>query len=92
MVCKDGCYCRITLTSLIGILVQNVDPIFKYENAQGNTSEQLKALGLESRAKYNAIPTLMVIVLPDGSNDLYSRIKQYVFLLAKGFLGSNYSL
>jgi len=40
--------------------------------------QQLKAVGIECKQKKGATPNLMVVILPEGGNDIYTAVKQFV--------------
>jgi eukaryotic translation initiation factor 2C len=39
------------------------------------------AAGVECKQKKGAPPNLIVVILPDGGNDIYTAVKQYVCVL-----------
>lgn len=41
-----------------------------------NISQQLRAAGGECFSRYKQRPTLIVVVLPDNANDIYTAVKQ----------------
>lgn len=41
--------------------------------------QQLRAAGGECKQKKGAPPNLIVVILPEGGNDIYTAVKQYVF-------------
>ncbi|KAF8888340.1 argonaute-like protein [Infundibulicybe gibba] len=61
----------------VGIRVQETDPIVRFENGQGRIGDQLRAIGGECARTKGAPPTLMVVVLPDGGNDIYTAVKHF---------------
>ncbi|KAG5651697.1 hypothetical protein H0H81_007756 [Sphagnurus paluster] len=62
----------------VGITVQEENPLVKWENGQGNIANQLRAAGGECARKNGGRggPTLIVVVLPDHGNDIYTAVKQ----------------
>ncbi|KAJ6611943.1 ribonuclease H-like domain-containing protein [Mycena sp. CBHHK59/15] len=64
--------CRST-----GITVQDPSPIIRRVNGQGNIPQELQAAGAECFQKKKVPPTLFVVILPEGGNDLYTIVKQY---------------
>ncbi|KAF9009003.1 argonaute-like protein [Cyathus striatus] len=52
-------------------------PTVRWENGQGRISEQLKTAGAECVAKHKAPPTLIVVILPEGGNDIYTAVKHF---------------
>ncbi|KAF8963810.1 argonaute-like protein [Flammula alnicola] len=61
----------------VGIAVQTKDPLVKYQNGQGNIEEQLKGAGGECMQKLGGLPSLIVVVLPEGGNDIYTAVKHF---------------
>ncbi|KAJ6614026.1 argonaute-like protein [Mycena sp. CBHHK59/15] len=59
--------CRST-----GITVQDPSPIIRRVNGQGNIPQELQAAGAECFQKKKVPPTLFVVILPEGGNDLYT--------------------
>lgn len=43
--------------------------------------QQLMGVGMECKQKKGAPPNLMVVILPEGGNDIYTAVKQFVFWL-----------
>ncbi|KAF8889797.1 argonaute-like protein [Infundibulicybe gibba] len=66
----DGC-------RSVGIRVQDPNPIVKFENGQGRIGDQLRNAGMECARAKGAPPTLIVVVLPDGGNDIYTAVKHF---------------
>ncbi|KAJ7284419.1 argonaute-like protein [Mycena rebaudengoi] len=64
--------CRAT-----GMIVKNEAPIVRRVNGQGNIPPQLLAAGAECYQKTKAAPTLFVVILPEGGNDLYTIVKHW---------------
>lgn len=62
---------------VIGITVTAKSPLVKWENGQGKIHEQLLAAGTELVKRDGTPPTLIVIILPEGGNDIYTAVKQY---------------
>jgi len=61
----------------VGIRIEDT-PFISWENGQGKIADQLRAAGAKCAAKYNAGPNLIVVILPEGGNDIYTAVKQYV--------------
>lgn len=40
--------------------------------------KQLKRLGVDCIKEYKIAPSLLVVILPEGANELYTAVKQYV--------------
>lgn len=53
-------------------------PLVKYENGQGRIADQLRIAGVESAHRFGRGPSLIVVVLPEGGDDIYTAVKQYV--------------
>ncbi|KAH0839868.1 argonaute-like protein [Lanmaoa asiatica] len=70
--------CRNTRTLLSGMRVNDTSPVVTWQNGQGRIAEQLRAAGNECFQKTKQRPTLIVVVLPDNGNDIYTAVKQYV--------------
>lgn len=72
---------RIELIRITGIKhPANYMPIIKWETGQGNTERQLRAAGTAVRERpgnvRKVLPNLIVVVLPEGGNDIYTSVKQ----------------
>ncbi|KAJ7754236.1 argonaute-like protein [Mycena maculata] len=52
-------------------------PFIFWENGQGRIADQLKAAGAACAAKMKAGPNLMVVILPEGGNDIYTSVKHF---------------
>jgi len=61
----------------VGIKVLDPNPIVKWENGQGRIGDQLRNAGFECKKKTGAGPVLIVVVLPDGGNDIYTAVKHF---------------
>ncbi|RDB22690.1 Protein argonaute-2 [Hypsizygus marmoreus] len=62
----------------VGIrLPQNYTPLVKWENGQGRIEDQLRAAGGEVNARYGKPPNLVVVILPEGGNDIYTAVKHF---------------
>ncbi|TFK69591.1 Piwi-domain-containing protein [Pluteus cervinus] len=63
----------------LGIIIDETDPLCRWENAQGNVQDHLSKLGKASVDKNGGQgPDLIVAVLPDSGNvDIYTRIKHF---------------
>ncbi|KAJ7932831.1 argonaute-like protein [Mycena leptocephala] len=64
--------CRST-----GMTVTDPVPIFRRVNGQGNIPQDLQAAGAECFQQKKIPPTLFVVVLPEGGNDLYTIVKHW---------------
>ncbi|KAG6899902.1 hypothetical protein C0993_005481, partial [Termitomyces sp. T159_Od127] len=66
----------------VGMRVRDAQPIIRWENAQGKVADQLRAAGsaaAEKAAKegHPGGPSLIVVILPDGGNDIYNAVKHF---------------
>ncbi|KAH9045384.1 argonaute-like protein [Lactarius pseudohatsudake] len=61
----------------VGISINPQPALIKWESGQGNISEQLRAAGGECHRRTRNLPTLVVVVLPEGGNDIYSAVKHF---------------
>ena len=41
--------------------------------------QQLMSVGIECKQKKGTPPNLIVVILPEGGNDIYTAVKQYAF-------------
>ncbi|KAH7914195.1 argonaute-like protein [Hygrophoropsis aurantiaca] len=62
----------------VGMKVNDTNPIVSWQNGQGRIADQLRAAGNDCFAKTKQRPNLIVVVLPDGGNDIYTAVKQFV--------------
>ncbi|KAI0796707.1 argonaute-like protein [Abortiporus biennis] len=61
-----------------GIQVQERDPIIQWKNPQGVVHKQLVEAGQDSSRKNgNKMPRIIVVVLPEGANDIYTAVKHF---------------
>jgi hypothetical protein len=65
------------LLASIGIKIAETPFVF-WENGQGRIADQLRAAGSACAAATKAGPNLIVVILPEGGNDIYTAVKQYV--------------
>jgi eukaryotic translation initiation factor 2C len=61
----------------VGITVEEPQPLVFWENGQGNIAEQLKKAGKACLDRKGVPPTLIVVVLPEGGNDIYTAVKNF---------------
>ncbi|KAJ7611818.1 argonaute-like protein [Roridomyces roridus] len=52
-------------------------PFVHWENGQGRIADQLKNAGAACAQKMKAGPSLIVVVLPEGGNDIYTAVKHF---------------
>jgi len=64
----------------------NYTPVIKYPNAQGKIQDHLREAGAEVNTKYGRPPNLVVVILPEGGNDIYTAVKQYGYLSTVKFM------
>ncbi|KAG6869248.1 hypothetical protein C0993_000001 [Termitomyces sp. T159_Od127] len=59
----------------------NYMPIVRWENGHGNTEHQLRAAGNAVRERpgnvKKVLPNLIVVILPEGGNDIYTSVKHF---------------
>ncbi|KAJ7827595.1 Piwi domain-containing protein [Mycena leptocephala] len=60
-----------------GMKVTHPDPIVRGINGQGNIPEQLRAAGAACFEQKKVGPTLFVVILPEGGNDIYTMVKNW---------------
>lgn len=53
------------------------NPMLFWENGQGRIADQLRAAGAACAKKHKAGPNLMVVILPEGGNDIYTSVKHF---------------
>jgi eukaryotic translation initiation factor 2C len=61
----------------VGMLIQDKNPIVKWEHGQGNIAAQIRAAGGECAKAKGGPPSLVVVVLPDGGDDIYKAVKHF---------------
>ncbi|KAH9965908.1 argonaute-like protein [Russula dissimulans] len=61
----------------VGIGIDPRPSLIKWESGQGNIGNQLRAAGTECQRRSGSLPTLIVVILPDGGNDIYSAVKHF---------------
>ncbi|KAI9448014.1 argonaute-like protein [Lactarius indigo] len=61
----------------VGISINPQPALIKWESGQGNIGQQLRAAGGECQRRTRNLPTLIVVVLPEGGNDIYSAVKHF---------------
>ncbi|KAH9077150.1 argonaute-like protein [Lactarius deliciosus] len=61
----------------VGISINPRPALIKWEPGQGNIGQQLRAASNECRLRVESLPTLIVVVLPEGGNDIYSAVKYF---------------
>jgi len=61
----------------VGIRINPLPALVKWEAGQGNIGEQLRFAGAECQRCSGSLPTLIVVILPFGGNDIYSAVKHF---------------
>jgi eukaryotic translation initiation factor 2C len=61
----------------VGISIKPQPALIKWESGQGNIGQQLRVAGGECQRRVKNLPTLIVVVLPEGGNDIYSAVKHF---------------
>ncbi|KAH9006800.1 argonaute-like protein [Lactarius hatsudake] len=62
---------------VVGISINPQPALIKWESGQGNIGQQLRAAGGECQRRTRSLPTLIVVVLPEGGNDIYTAVKHF---------------
>ena len=63
-------------------MAMSLTTIVRYVNGQGNIRDQLRSVGADCISKHQHPPNLFVVILPEGSNDIYTAVKQCVVFLS----------
>ncbi|KAH9179678.1 argonaute-like protein [Lactarius sanguifluus] len=61
----------------VGMSINPQPALIKWESGQGNIGQQLRAASDECKRRVKSLPTLVVVVLPEGGNDIYSAAKHF---------------
>ncbi|KAG6909899.1 hypothetical protein DXG01_014713 [Tephrocybe rancida] len=67
----------------VGMTVEEENPLIKWENPHGRVADQLRAAGAgvaqkaTSERRRPGGPNLIVVVLPDGGNEIYTAVKHF---------------
>jgi eukaryotic translation initiation factor 2C len=61
----------------VGINIQDRRPLIFWENGHGNVIDQLKKCGNASFKEKGKPPALIVVVLPEGGNHIYTAVKHF---------------
>jgi eukaryotic translation initiation factor 2C len=61
----------------VGMRVEDNRPLIFFENGQGNIGEQLKKAGKACVDAKKSPPNLIVVVLPEGGNQIYTAVKHF---------------
>lgn len=61
----------------VGITVSDQNPIFRSANGQGRIGEQLRNIGSQVVQAKKLPPELLVVILPEGGNDIYTAVKHF---------------
>ncbi|KAI0314809.1 Piwi domain-containing protein [Amylostereum chailletii] len=61
----------------VGMGVAERPAVIKWEQGQGNIIAQLRQAGSECNQKAGSPPSLIVVILPEGGNDIYSAVKHF---------------
>jgi len=62
---------------VVGIRIRPQPGVMKWESGQGNIGQQLRAAGSDCQRETNSLPVLIVVVLPDMGNDIYTAVKHF---------------
>ncbi|KAF5311527.1 hypothetical protein D9611_011545 [Ephemerocybe angulata] len=61
----------------LGMKFEHKEPVLAFENGNGNVGAQLKAAGQRVFQTKRVPPTLFVVVLPEGGDEIYTRVKHF---------------
>jgi len=61
----------------VGMTVADLQPLIFWENGQGNIADQLRKAGKACVDQKGSPPNLIVVVLPEGGNDIYTAVKNF---------------
>ncbi|KAI0248860.1 Piwi domain-containing protein [Lactifluus subvellereus] len=61
----------------VGISINHQPAVMRWESGQANIGRQLRAACEECQRFSKSLPTLIVVVLPDGGNDIYTAVKHF---------------
>lgn len=61
----------------VGMTVEDTRPLIFYENGQGVIAEHLKKAGKACVDSKKSPPNLVVVVLPEGGNQIYTAVKHF---------------
>lgn len=61
----------------VGMKVADREPLIFWENGHGNIPEQLKKNGLTCLQQKQQPPDLIVVILPEGGNHIYTAVKHF---------------
>ncbi|KAK7470584.1 hypothetical protein VKT23_002008 [Stygiomarasmius scandens] len=75
-VAKDVIQGIVTGCQAVGIKIQPTT-VIEYKNGQGRIEDGLKEAGRSCVQRYGGGPNLIVAVLPEGGNDIYTAIKHF---------------
>ncbi|KAI6034268.1 argonaute-like protein [Pisolithus microcarpus] len=61
----------------VGIRVNDTNPMVTWQNGQGRIADQLRQVGNECFQRTQQRPTLIVVILPENANDIYTAVKHF---------------
>ncbi|KAI9439636.1 Piwi domain-containing protein, partial [Lactarius indigo] len=61
----------------VGISIARRPALIRWESGQGNIGRQLHQACEECQRNTESLPALIVVVLPDGGNDIYTAVKHF---------------
>ncbi|KAI6035170.1 argonaute-like protein [Pisolithus orientalis] len=61
----------------VGMRVNDTSPMVTWQNGQGRIADQLRQAGNECFQQTRQRPTLIVVILPDNANDIYTAVKHF---------------
>jgi len=66
----DGC-------KSVGIQIRNENPVIRWESGHGDINKQLLAAGAAAQQQTKVGPTIIVVILPDNGNEIYTAVKHF---------------
>lgn len=61
----------------VGIRINDTNPMVTWQNGQGRIADQLRQVGNECFQRTQQRPTLIVVILPENANDIYTAVKHF---------------
>lgn len=61
----------------VGMKVEDQQPMLFSYNPQSNISESLTTAGMSCRTQKGGVPSFIVVILPEGGNEIYTKVKHF---------------
>ncbi|KAI0255719.1 Piwi domain-containing protein [Lactifluus subvellereus] len=61
----------------VGMSINPRPALIRWESGQGDICEQLRVASGECQRRSGSLPTLIVVILPEDANDIYSAVKYF---------------